>query len=152
MTTAQRGDRVRITFVCTLEDGSFLDSSAGEEAGPEDIPTPVELVLGAGCEMPGLEDAIIGMAAGERKTAVVAALDAFGECYPDMATSVPRELFPAEVEPEVGMMLEAFDDEGKTFPVTIIGVEEECIRFDANHPLAGEDLHYDIELIDILGP
>ncbi len=150
MAMAKMGDTVRLIYTCRLEDGTFIDSSAGEHAEEADPAAPMELELGSDYCLPGLEQAVVGMSVGENKEAVVAAVDAYGEHYPDMITSVAPEELPAEIEPEIGMILEAYDEEGNSFPVTIIAIEEDRIRFDANHPLAGEDLHYAIELKEIL--
>jgi peptidylprolyl isomerase len=143
MPQAQRGDKVRIHYTGTLEDGEVFDSSEGQ--------APLEFTLGGGEVIPGFEAAIEGMAPGERKTVTIPADEAYGPHREEMLLAVPREQFPAEADPHVGDALLVGTPDGQQIPVTIFALEEDTIVLDANHPLAGEDLTFELELVEIAG-
>lgn len=163
MAQAKAGDKVRINFTGKLEDGSIIettleghdcctDDQCGDECG-DDCGCehgPMELVIGEEEFFPAVEEALIGMAPGETKTVIVPAADAFGEYDTEAVFSVERHLLPDDMQPEVGDDLILTGEDDEELEVTVVEVGETAITFDANHPLAGEDLTYEIELVEIL--
>lgn len=155
MAQAQNGDKVTISYTAKLADGSVFDSthehdgceseSCGCEGGG-----PREITLGAGEFLSVVEDALVGMAPGEKKQITIAAEDAFGEYDVERVFTVPRADLPEDLQPEVGDELVLVNDEDEELGVVVVEVTEEEITFDANHPLAGEDVTYDVELVSIL--
>lgn len=141
MTQAKSGDTVKIHYTGTLDDGQQFDSSAGRD--------PLQFTLGSGQVIPGFDKAVEGMAVGDSKTVNIPPEDAYGPRHDEMIQDVPRTALPAEVEPEIGMGLQARGQDGQVINLTITAVEEESITVDGNHPLAGKALNFDIELIDI---
>lgn len=141
MTLARTGDTVRIHYTGTLLDGSTFDSSEGRE--------PLEFEVGSGQIISGLDEAIPGMAPGEKKTVNVPCADAYGPIQPGMRQSVARENIPEEIPLEVGLQLQMQSPEGQVLPVTVVEVGETEVELDDNHPLAGLDLTFDIELVAI---
>jgi peptidylprolyl isomerase len=156
MAQAKKGDRVQIHFTGTLKDGTVFDTTlaeAGDACGCDDCDCengPMEMVIGEEDFFPVIEEALVGMAPGEKKTVVVAAADAFGEYDEENVYSVNRSELPADLAPEVGLELEVTDEDGESEVVTIIEVTDEDVTLDANHPLAGEDLTFEFELVAIL--
>jgi len=157
MAQAKSADKVRINFIGRLDDGSIIDNTypdadgggcSDEECGHDH--GPFELVIGEGDFYVPVEEALIGMEVGEKKTVVIPIDDAFGEFDPENVFSVGRSQLPEEIVPEVGLPLEVTGEDGEEYMVTIIEVTEEEVTFDANHPLAGEELTYEIELVEIL--
>jgi peptidylprolyl isomerase len=140
MSQAKSGDTVRVHYTGTLDDGTQFDSSRGRE--------PLEFTLGGGQMIPGFEKAVDGMAVGDSKTINIPATEAYGERHDQMVQEVPREHMPDEIELEVGMQLQA---EGPAGPVivTVTALGEENVTLDGNHPLAGKDLTFDLELVAI---
>ncbi len=136
---AQQGDRVRVHYTGTFEDGTVFDSSKDRE--------PLEFQLGKQQVIPGFENAVIGMMPGEKKTQRIPAAEAYGQRREDMLLEVEREQLPDEISPEVGMQLQMTTTDGRQVPVKITEVSESSIRLDANHPLAGKDLVFDLELV-----
>ena len=141
MTQVKTGDTVRIHYTGTLLDGSKFDSSEGRE--------PLEFEVGSGQIIPGLDEAIPGMTTGEQKTVKVPCADAYGPIQPGMRQSVARENIPDEIPLEVGLQLQMQSAEGQVLPVTVVEIGETEVELDANHPLAGQDLTFDIELVSI---
>jgi peptidylprolyl isomerase len=141
MTQVKSGDTVRIHYTGTLTDGSTFDSSEGRD--------PLEFTVGSGQIIPGLDTALPGMAVGDKKTVNVACDEAYGPLNPDMRQAVPREGIPPEIPLEIGTMLQMQTPEGQVVPVTVVELGEEEVTLDANHPLAGKDLIFDIELVEI---
>jgi peptidylprolyl isomerase len=141
MTQAKMGDTVTVHYTGKLADGTIFDSSNGGD--------PLEFTLGEGELIAGFENAVVGMNAGETKTAEISVEQAYGLYNPDMVIEVDREQMPAELEPEVGQQLQLQQPTGEVIPVVITKVEESVVTLDANHPLAGEDLVFDIELVAI---
>ncbi len=170
MAQAKKGDRVRIDFTGTLEDGTIFDSTLESddcESGSCDSGScgdhdcdgdhdcgcesgPMELVLGEGEFFEQIEEALVGMAPGEKKTLTIAAEEAFGDYDETKVFTVPRKDIPADLTPEVGEELVLTDEDDEAVGVTVVEVSDEGITFDANHPLAGEDLTYEFTLIEIL--
>ncbi len=166
MAQAQKGDRVRIDYTGTLEDGSIFDSTLEEECcedghcstdGCEDEECgcgesgPMELTIGNEDFFPQIEEALIGMAPGEQKTVVIPAAAAFGEYDEERVFTVPRADLPDDMPVEVGEELVLTGEEGEDeLAVTVVEASAESVTFDANHPLAGEDLTFEITLTEIL--
>ncbi|MCB1427156.1 MAG: peptidylprolyl isomerase [Zhengella sp.] len=141
MTTAKNGDTVKIHYTGTLSDGTKFDSSDGRD--------PLSFQLGAGQIIPGLEKEIAGMAVGDQKTVTVAAADAYGQRDPQQVQQVPRNALPPDLEPQVGMQLQAQTPNGVPVQLIVIEVAEDTITVDANHPLAGHDLTFAVEMVEI---
>ena len=142
MSEAKTGDTVRIHYTGTLTDGSEFDSSAGSD--------PLEFTIGAGQVIPGLDREIAGMAVGDTKTVTVVADEAYGPRQPEAVQEVPRDVVPEGINLVVGNRLQATTADGGQMVVTIAAVTEETVTMDANHPLAGEDLVFEVELVEIV--
>ena len=143
MQQVKKGDTVRIHYHGKLTDGTTFDSSEGRE--------PLEFEVGGGMVIPGFDAGVTGMTVGEKKTITIPADEAYGQKQEEMIMEFPKERFPADMVPEVGMQLNMSNDQGQTFPVLIADVKEDVVILDANHPLAGEDLTFDLELVEIKG-
>ena len=141
MAQARSGDTVRIHYTGRLDDGSTFDSSQGRE--------PLEFTLGEGQVIPGFEDGVEGMSPGEEKTVTIPADQAYGPRNDDMVLVVDRAQFPDHIRPEVGQQLQMSQD-GQVAIVTIVDVDDDSVTLDANHPLAGEDLTFDLRLVEIV--
>ncbi|WP_377511916.1 peptidylprolyl isomerase [Octadecabacter sp. R77987] len=141
MTQVKNGDTVRIHYTGTLTNGETFDSSAGRD--------PLEFVVGSGQIIPGLDAAIPGMAEGDKKTVEVACADAYGETNPEARQSVPRADIPDDIPVETGVQLQMQTPQGQVVPVTVAEVTETEVVLDANHPLAGKDLNFAIEVVGI---
>ena len=141
MSQAKAGDTVRINYVGTLNNGDTFDSSEGRD--------PLEFVVGSGQIIRGLDSAIPGMAVGEKKDFAVPCDLAYGQSNPDARQAVPRDQIPAEIPVEVGTQLQMQTPQGQVVPVTVAEVTETEVTLDANHPLAGEDLNFAIEIVGI---
>ena len=157
MTQAKEASKVTINFTGKLSDGTIIESTnvAPEDHSCDDSECghnhgPMELTIGDGELYAPLESALIGMSIGEKKTITIASDDAFGDYDPENVFHVKRSELPAEITPEVGMGLEVTGEDDDVYMVTIVKVTDEEVCLDCNHPLAGEDLIYDIELVDIL--
>ncbi len=142
MTQAKSGDTVRIHYTGTLDDGTQFDSSAGRD--------PLEFALGGGQVIPGFDNAVDGMAVGDSKTVTIPAEEAYGERHEQLVQQVSRSALPDEITPEVGMQLQSQSPEGQVMMLVVTEVEDESITVDANHPLAGQALTFDIELVEIV--
>jgi len=141
MSQAKSGDTVKIHYTGTLDDGTQFDSSSGRE--------PLEFEVGSGQVIPGFEKAVEGMAVGDTKTVNIPAKDAYGPRHDEMIQEVPKSALPDDVEPQVGMGLQARRADGAMLDLTITEVGEESITVDGNHPLAGQALNFDLELVEI---
>lgn len=141
MTQATAGHTVRIHYTGTLQDGSVFDSSEGRD--------PLEFQLGAGQIIPGLDQAIDGMAAGEQKTVTIPAAEAYGDYQAEAKQTIPRDQIPADIPLEVGTMLQMQTPDGNAVPVQVADVTEEAVTLDANHPLAGKDLTFEVEIVSV---
>ncbi|HEY9742093.1 MAG TPA: peptidylprolyl isomerase [Coleofasciculaceae cyanobacterium] len=141
MAQAKPGDTVKIHYTGRLEDGTVFDSSADRE--------PLEFTLDGGQVIPGFEQAVVGMTPGESKTEKIPMDQAYGPHRPEMVLEVSRQQMPPELQPEVGQQLQVQQPDGQTIPVFVTEVTESTVTLDANHPLAGEDLTFDIELVEI---
>src|SRR6056297_975314 len=141
MTQVKSGDTVRVHYTGTLTDGQTFDSSEGKD--------PLEFVVGSGQIIPGLDAAMEGMAVGEKKTVEVPADQAYGHPDPNAQQAVPRAEIPEDIPLDLGTQLQVQTPQGQVMPVTVVEVTEEQVILDANHPLAGKDLTFAIELVDI---
>ena len=143
MTTAQIGNRVRVHYTGRLDDGEVFDSSEGG--------TPLAFTIGSGQVIPGFENGVIGMAPGDTKTVHIPCADAYGERQDEGLMQVPRGEFPPNMPLEVGTSVQGQQQSGQTVTFTIIAVTDEEVTLDANHPLAGKDLTFDLTLVSIEG-
>lgn len=141
MTQVKPGDTVRIHYKGTLPDGATFDSSEGRD--------PLEFVVGSGQIIPGLDTALPGMSVGEKKVVEVSADQAYGQPDPNARQAVPRAEIPEDIPLDLGTQLQVQTPQGQVMPVTVIDVTETEVTLDANHPLAGRDLIFDIELVAI---
>ena len=141
MSNAKRGDTVHVHYRGTLADGSEFDNSAGGD--------PISFTLGAGEVIPGFETAIEGMSAGEKKTHIISAEDAYGERREELVFTVGREQMPSDSEIEVGDMLRIGFPDGTSAAVQVAALDGQSVTLDANHPLAGKDLTFELELVSI---
>jgi FKBP-type peptidyl-prolyl cis-trans isomerase 2 len=141
MTEAKSGDTVKVHYTGTLTDGTEFDSSRGQE--------PLEFTLGQGQMISGFEEAVVGMAPGENKTITIASGEAYGERNESMVQQVPRTAIPPEIELAQGMLLQAQGPDGETLRFTVADFNDEEVTVDGNHPLAGRDLTFQLELVQI---
>ncbi len=141
MTQAKHGDNVTIHFTGRLTNGTIFDSSLGLD------PLPVN--LGSGQVIVGLEEAVIGMSAGESNTVTIPSDKAYGPYEEEKVFNFPAYRIPSHIEPEVGMKLQLQSQDGPSFTVRVTEVSQKHVKLDANSPLAGQDLIFDIELITI---
>jgi len=141
MAVAKTGDMVKVHYSGRLDDGSVFDSSEGRD--------PLAFTLGRGDVIPGFDSAVLGMEPGEKKTVSIPPEDAYGERREELVVVVRRDQLPADVEPVVGTLLQMTTREGAVVPIRITGVGEDDVTLDANPPLAGERLTFEIELIEI---
>ncbi len=141
MSEAKKGDKVKVHYTGKLHDGSIFDSSVNRE--------PLEFEVGAGMMIAGFDSAVNGMKIGEKKTADIPAAEAYGDKNEEMIISVPKAQLPPDLEPAVGQQLSMQQPNGQAIPVVVSKVEEDAVEIDANHPLAGKDLIFEIELVSI---
>jgi len=139
---AKRGDTVRVHYTGRLEDGTVFDTSRSRH--------PLQFTLGNGQVIAGVENAITGMNIGESKTTVIPVEQAYGPRRDDRIVTVKRDELPPDLDAKVGQRLELTQMDNKTLLVTVTNVTESSLTLDANHPLAGKTLTFDIELIDIV--
>jgi peptidylprolyl isomerase len=141
MSVAKNGNTVRVHYTGKLTDGQVFDTSQGREA--------LEFTLGQGQMIPGFEKAVEGLSVGDKVTTNIPAVEAYGEPSPEMMIELPIENVPPEINPVAGMQLSLHNQEGKSTPVVVKEVKDSSIVLDANHPLAGKELVFDIELVEI---
>ena len=137
---AIKGDLVRVHYKGTLTDGTVFDSSEGRE--------PLEFTLGQGMVIPGFESAITGMAVGSSVVRTIPADEAYGPMREEMVINIPKDQFPADMPLELGQELQ-LEGPGGVLVAQIVGIEDDDVMLDANHPLAGEDLTFSITLESI---
>lgn len=143
MATAKSGDTVRVHYTGRLDDGTVFDSSRERE--------PLEFTVGSGNVISGFERAVEGMEVGEAREARIEADDAYGERRDDLVLDLPKEQVPDDMDIATGMRLELRQPDGQAVPVTVAEVGEESVTLDANHPLAGQPLTFELELVGIEG-
>ena len=141
MTQAKSGDTVRIHYTGTLQDGSVFDSSEGRD--------PLEFQLGSGQVIPGFDDGVTGMTVGEKKTIEIPCDQAYGAINPQAMQNVPRAEIPDHIPLDLGTQLQVQAGNGQTMMVVVANVTEDTVTLDANHPLAGKDLPFALELVEI---
>jgi len=142
LSNVTKTDTVRVHYTGTLDDGTVFDSSRKRE--------PLEFTMGQGQLIPGFEKAVEGMKVGDSAVVTIPANEAYGELQQEMIVEVDRARFPADISPEIGMQLQVQQPDGRPMSVTIREVSELTVTLDANHPLAGQALTFDIELVEIL--
>jgi peptidylprolyl isomerase len=141
MANAQTGNHVRVNFTGRLDDGTVFASSYASE--------PLEFTLGDNEVLPAIEEAVEGMHPGERKTVHISSDEAFGPWREDLTQEVPRDSLPEDIEIEVGEQLVVEQPTGESVLLSVADMSESTVTLDANHPLAGRDLTFDLELLDI---
>ena len=142
MSTAKSGDTVKVHYTGTLSDGTQFDSSRGRD--------PLEFTIGSGQLISGFDSAVDGMTLGETKTVIIPSDQAYGEHNPEMMQVVPRSAIPDDIKLEEGMILSANGPQGQTLNFKVVEFDEEKVSVDGNHPLAGKDLTFDLELMAIV--
>jgi FKBP-type peptidyl-prolyl cis-trans isomerase 2 len=141
MQKAQKGDTVRVHYTGRLTDETVFDSSQGKE--------PLEVTIGEGKLIPGFEKQLVGMQVGETKSLEIEPEEAYGTRNDQLTTVVQRTDLPKDLEPEVGQRLQVTQPDGSAFVVQVTEMDDASVTLDANHPLAGETLKFDIELTEI---
>lgn len=137
----ENGQKVKIHYTGTLDDGTKFDSSEGRD--------PLEFEMGAGMVIPGFESGVADMTVGEKKSIHIPAAEAYGEKRDDLVMNFEKSQLPEDLEPEIGMMLQMQGPQGQPVPVTITAIEEAEITIDANHQLAGQNLNFELELVSV---
>jgi FKBP-type peptidyl-prolyl cis-trans isomerase 2 len=137
----KEGDVVRVCFVCKLTDGKVFERSM--------IGIPLEFEVGAGNVIPGLEKAVLGMQVDEKKVVEIPSEEAFGPRRDDLVLAVPKRILPQNVHLEAGEFFEVAAPDGSVLPATVKDVTEDAVIVDANHPLAGKDLMFEIHLVGL---
>ncbi len=143
MQQVKSGDTIKVHYHGKLTDGTTFDSSEGRE--------PLEFEVGSGMVIAGFDIGVTGMSIGEKKTVSIPPEEAYGEKQEEMVMEFPMDRFPDDMKPEVGMQLNMSSADGQNIPVIIREVLEDKVILDANHPLAGEELVFDLELVEING-
>ena len=143
MRQATTGDTVHVHYRGTLDDGSEFDNSAGRE--------PIEVTIGNGQVIPGFENALMGMAEGDTKSVTLAPEDAYGPTNPDLVHVVERDRIPDEVDLAVGAVLQAADASGNEIRLQVVEFSDDNVTLDANHPLAGKALTFELQLVGFIG-
>jgi len=141
MSKVKENDTVKVHYTGKLNNGQVFDSSLNRE--------PLEVKLGQGSLIPGFEKELIDMAINEKKTVTIPKEEAYGDVKKELFQSVKKDQLPENIKPEVGMGLVASTPDGSEQQVIIVDVKEDHIVLDANHPLAGQDLVFELELVDI---
>ena len=142
MAQAKAGDKISVHYTGKLTDGTLFDSSTGRE--------PLEFEIGSGMVIKGFDEGVAGMSVGEKKTVHIPASEAYGDMNPEHMAVFDKAEIPSDIPYEVGMQLNMHQDgSGQVMPVTVVEVTDTTITLDANHPLAGKDLIFDLELVAI---
>ena len=141
MTEVKTGDTVAIHYTGTLDDGAVFDSSDGRD--------PLSFEVGSGQIIPGLDKALPGMSVGEKKTVKVPSDEAYGPVHEEARQAIPREGIPEDIPLDIGVQLQMQTSEGQVVSVTVVAFDSATVTLDANHPLAGKDLTFAIELVSI---
>jgi peptidylprolyl isomerase len=141
MTQAKNGDKVQVHYKGTLEDGTVFDASEGK--------SPLDVTVGSGQVIPGFDVALLGMKVGEKKTVVLPVDQAYGPHNPEMVMQLPANQVPPDLNPEIGQRLEVGGAGGEIMVVEVVDLNDEFIVLDANAPLAGKELTFELELVAI---
>jgi peptidylprolyl isomerase len=139
---AKAGDTVKVHYTGTLSDGKQFDSSVGK--------TPLQFTIGAGQVITGFDKAVTGMKVGEKKTVTIPAAEAYGAYRSDLVFEIDKSKLPSTITPAVGMQLQMSQQDGTKIAVTIKSINANTITMDANHALAGKDLTFALELVEIV--
>lgn len=139
---AQDGHQVQVHYTGRLTDGSEFDSSRGND--------PLAFTVGSGEVIPGFDAAVRGLTPGESRTVTIPADEAYGPVQPEMIAQVAQSDLPADLQVAVGQQLTVTQDDGHSFEVRVTALDNGIVTLDANHPLAGQDLTFDIELVAII--
>lgn len=142
MAQAKKGDTVRVHYIGKLADGTIFDSTEDDE--------PLEFVIGEDEVLPKFEETVIGLSIGDKRTVEISSDDAYGDYDEDLIFEIGYDQFPEDIEPELGIDLEVTLPSGHSEIMTIVELEEDAVVLDANHPLAGEDLVFELELVEIV--
>jgi len=142
MAEVKNGDVVKVHYTGKLTNGEQFDSSEGRE--------PLEFTVGAGQMIKGFDDAMPGMSVGEKKTINILPGDAYGEKDEQDMIEFPKENIPKDMKLDAGLQLQLRNENGQPFPVTVVEIKDDVVVLDANHSLAGKELVFDIELVEIL--
>ncbi len=142
MAEAKQGDTVNVHYTGKLKDGIVFDSSENHE--------PLQFTIGEGKVIPGFEKTVVGMNPGETRTTEISKEEAYGPYRDDLQFSVEKSILPEGMNPEVGQYLQMHQNDGQIFNVQVMAVTDDQITLDANHPLAGKDLVFDIQLVEIV--
>jgi len=141
MSQAQRGDKVKVHYCGSFKDGKVFDSSEGKE--------PLEFTIGQKMVVPGFENGVVGMEVGEKKKISIPPGEAYGNFRDELVETINRSDIPDDIKPEVGMVLQVSPEPGRPSAVTITEVNEKTLTLDGNHPLAGKDLNFELNLLGI---
>lgn len=141
MLQAKSGDKVKVHYTVSSKEGKMLYSSKKEE--------PAEFVIGGKKLVPDFENAVIGMTAGETKKVYISSGDVFGNYDENRVATIDRDRLPSDIDPQVGMMLNTKTNDEKVSDVTITNITDETVTLDANHPLAGKEIVFELELVAI---
>jgi len=144
MQQVKKGDTIQVHYHGTLTNGEIFDSSNGR--------APLEFEVGSGMVIPGFDNGVLGMKVGDKKTINIPFMEAYGPKQQEMIVEFPKTQFPPDLNPEVGMALTMNNGQGQQFQVIVVEVKEEVVVLDANHALAGQDLIFDLELVNIDTP
>ena len=142
MAQAKKGDTVKVHYTGKLDDGTVFDSSLERE--------PLQFTIGEGQLIPDFEEGVVGLSPDESKTVNIPADKAYGPHHEEMIMEVSRDQFPKDLEPRVDQRLQVSQPDGQSFVVLVTGVSETSVTLDGNHPLAGKDLAFDIQLVEIV--
>lgn len=144
MAQAAIGDTVQIHYNGKLRDGTVFDSSEGRD--------PLQFTIGEKTIIPKLEDSVVGMETGDTATVEIAADDAYGPHRPEAVQTVERSMIPEHIDLTIGTQLQATAQSGQTIVLTVKEANDATVTLDGNHPLAGEDLIFEIEVVEIVSP
>lgn len=134
------GDTISVNYTGKLEDGEVFDSSDGS--------SPLKFTVGTGQLIKGFDDAVIGMKQGDKKTVTIAPENAYGERRDDQVVDLPRAKIPEDMQMAVGMAVQLSDESGRAFPAVVTEINDDAVKMDVNHPLAGKALIFDIEIAE----
>jgi peptidylprolyl isomerase len=142
MQSVKKGDTVKVHYRGKMTNGEIFDTSEGRD--------PLEFKVGAGMVIPGFDHGVLDMKQGDKKTIEIPVEKAYGPRDESLVIEFPNENLPPDLKPEEGMQLQLSNQDGEAYPVVVKSVGDKSILLDANHPLAGEDLVFDVELIEIV--
>ena len=142
MAQAENGNTVKVHYVGTLDNGTQFDSSKGKD--------PLEFTIGSGTLLPKFENAVVGLAPGETTNIKIPAAEGYGLRRDDLVIKIEKAKLPPTIKPEIGMKLQMRTAQGEPMILNVVELLEDAIVVDANHELAGMDLNFDIELVEIL--